>query len=100
MKSNNSKDIAMDNLVTNNCKTKRIALESLAFLVIYVVFKYAFGLTTLTAAFPALAIVSALNSGSRIYRRMACQVPGAPGPNPWPVLGSLHLLDGYKVYGL
>ena len=25
------------------------------------------------------------------------QSPGAPGPKPWPVLGSLHLMDGYRV---
>ena len=23
--------------------------------------------------------------------------PGAPGPKPWPILGSLHLMDGYQV---
>nr|AKH03498.1 cytochrome P450 307F1 [Paracyclopina nana] len=23
--------------------------------------------------------------------------PGAPGPKPWPLIGSLHLMDGYKI---
>ena len=25
------------------------------------------------------------------------KTPQAPGPKPWPILGSLHLMDGFRV---
>ena len=25
------------------------------------------------------------------------KIPSAPGPKPWPILGSIHLMDGFRV---
>ncbi len=78
-------------------KNKRLAFEAGVFILANVLFRINTGLTILTSAVLALAFVSALSSLVRRWRRLASLVPGAPGPNPLPVLGSLHLLDGYKV---
>lgn len=51
-------------------------------------------LTPMTAALVTVALTYAVI----LHQKKALiQKPAAPGPSPWPVLGSLHLMDGYRV---
>ena len=54
-------------------------------------------LNSLTSALGALGLAYTL-----VYyqKQTKTKEPGAPGPKPWPILGSLHLMDGYQVRSL
>ena len=53
---------------------------------------YAIGVATLTVALSVITFSIAV-----MWVREAEKKPEAPGPSPWPVLGSLHLMDGFRV---
>ena len=42
-----------------------------------------------------MAVWHYMTSGKK--RKNGSHHPEAPGPKPWPIIGSLHLMDGYKV---
>ena len=45
-----------------------------------------------------ILIVHKIVSGILRHRQLtALYGKEAPGPRPWPVIGSLHLMDGYKI---
>lgn len=71
-----------------DCTKKNLAVSLLATMAVF----YSL-VTPLVAALASLLITFAL----RIYLKNAAQMPTAPGPKPWPILGSLHLMDGYRV---
>ena len=53
---------------------------------------YTWGLMSFTNTLVTLAIVFTFKLMAKSGGK-----PDAPGPNPWPVLGSLHLMDGFRV---
>ena len=52
---------------------------------------------SLTAALAALGLTYGLVYYQKSLEKQRQREPGAPGPKPWPILGSLHLMDGYQV---
>lgn len=57
-----------------------------------------FLLYTHVSVFTALLVAPLVAYGMATYSRNCRQkIPTAPGPSPFPILGSLHLMDGYKV---
>jgi len=47
----------------------------------------------------ALAYLTAVLSSFVIWQMLTNEpkTPQAPGPKPWPILGSLHLMDGFRI---
>ena len=54
-------------------------------------------LNGLTSALAALGLTYGLVYYQQSLEKGRQREPGAPGPKPWPILGSLHLMDGYQV---
>ena len=54
-------------------------------------------LNGLTSALAALGLTYGLVYYQQSLEKQRQREPGAPGPKPWPILGSLHLMDGYQV---
>ena len=57
---------------------------------------YTFNAFTLSTA---LAYLTTVLSSFVIWQMITNEpkTPQAPGPKPWPILGSLHLMDGFRV---
>lgn len=54
-------------------------------------------LNGLTSALAALGLTYGLVYYQQSLEKQRQREPGAPGPKPWPILGSLHLMDGYQI---
>ena len=69
--------------------TNKVVFAVLAFGVMKAQF-----LGTLSATLVVLLFVYAAILNFQSYGNTK---PGAPGPNPFPIIGSLHLMHGYRV---
>ena len=76
-------------MITN---TNQVGVATL--IVAFVVIQTQLALSVITAALSAITLAygMVLFLQSDEYKR-----PTAPGPRPWPILGSLHLMNGYRV---
>ena len=61
------------------------------------IFILAFSLIrTQLALLTAIVVALATTYGAIVILHSSPR-PGAPGPSPFPILGSLHLMNGYRV---
>ena len=71
-----------------NIKTNQVALT---------IFILAFGVIRTQLALLTAIVVALATAYGAIMILHSSPRPGAPGPSPFPILGSLHLMNGYRV---